>query len=173
LGLANAIPTDSKTIISHEVHISLNMYAKICGLELLSSYITELDIGDILSLQALVKNPLDWHHFYEKISLIKKGGKTDFTVVTREGDRLVGSGTVLDLEKWSNNGKFGFKIKVNITKQKSLADKRIRLQNMQKNYQSSVQQKMIPSPAPLMPLSTNAPQKPNSVANVVPEVPKL
>ena len=157
------------------------MYAKICGLELLSSYITELDIGDILSLQALVKNPLDWHHFYEKISLIKKGGKTDFTVVTREGDRLVGSGTVVDLEKWSNNGKFGFKIKVNITKQKSLGDRRIRLQTMQKNYQNPIQQKLTPSPspspspapAPLVPLSANDLQKPNSVANVVPEVPKL
>src|ERR1051326_3191780 len=96
------------------------MYAKICGLELLPSYITELDIGDILSLQALVKNPLDWHHFYEKISLIKKGGKTDFTVVTREVDRLVASGIVLDMEKCSNDGKFGFKIKNNSRPYKSI-----------------------------------------------------
>ena len=149
------------------------MYAKICGLELLSSYITELDIGDILSLQALVKNPLDWHHFYEKISLIKKGGKTDFTVVTREGDRLVGSGIVLDMEKWSNNGKFGFKIKVNITKQKSLADKRIKLQNMQQNYQNSLPQKPAQAPTLLAPLATNASRQPNSGAKTVPEVPKL
>ena len=148
------------------------MYAKICGLELLSSYITELDIGDILSLQALVKNPLDWHHFYEKISLIKKGGKTDFTVVTREGDRLVGSGTVLDLEKWSNDGKFGFKIKVNITKQKSLADKRIKLQNMQQYYQNPLSQKPA-GPTALAPLPTNAPRQPNSGGKTVPEVPKL
>jgi hypothetical protein len=150
------------------------MYAKICGLELLSSYIIELDVGDILSLQALVKNPLDWHHFYDKISLIKKGGKTDFTVVTREGDRLAGSGTVLDLEKWSNDGKFGFKIKVNITKQKSLADKRIKLQNMKQNYQTSLQQEQQttqPS-TPLTPLTTTALQ-PSSGDKIVPEVPKL
>jgi hypothetical protein len=150
------------------------MYAKICGLELLSSYIIELDVGDILSVQALVKNPLDWHHFYDKISLIKKGGKTDFTVVTREGDRLAGSGTVLDLEKWSNDGKFGFKIKVNITKQKSLADKRIKLQNMKQNYQTSLQQEQQttqPS-TPLTPLTTTALQ-PSSGDKIVPEVPKL
>jgi hypothetical protein len=151
----------------------MDMYAKICGLELLSSYITELDIGDILSLQALVKNPLDWHHFYEKISLIKKGGKTDFTVVTREGDRLVGSGVVLDMEKWSNDGKFGFKIKVNITKQKSLADKRIKLQNMQRNYQNSLPQKPAQAPTPLAPLATNAPRQPDIGGKTVPEVPKL
>src|ERR687886_1488562 len=124
------------------------MYAKICGLELLSSYITELDVGDILSLQALVKNPLDRHHFYEKISLIKKGGKTDFTVVTREGDRLVGSGTVLELEKWSNNGKFGFKIKVSVSKQKSLDDRRIKLQNLPQKKQNSIPHKPSPSPSP-------------------------
>jgi len=153
------------------------MYAKICGLELLSSYILELDVGDILSLQALIKNPLDWHHFYEKISLIKKGGKTDFTVVTREGDRLVGSGTVLDLEKWSNDGKFGFKIKVNITKQKSLADKRIKLQSMQQNYENSIQkqqqQQQTQPPTPLAPLPTTVLQQPNTEGNIPPEVPKL
>ena len=144
------------------------MYAKICGLELLSSYIIELDVGDILSVQALVKNPLDWHHFYEKISLIKKGGKTDFTVVTREGDRLAGSGTVVDLEKWSNDGKFGFKIKVNVTKQKSLADKRIKLQNMKQQQQQTTQ-----PPTPLTPLPTTALQQQSSIGNIVPEVPKL
>jgi hypothetical protein len=148
------------------------MYAKICGLELLSSYITELGVGDILSLQALVKNPLDWHHFYEKISLIKKGGKTDFTVVTREGDRLVGSGIVQEIEKWSNNGKFGFKIKVNITKQKSLADRRIKLQNMPQKYQNSTARK--PTPTQLAPLTTDAVKQPNIDNNsVVPPVPKL
>ncbi|MFL6364702.1 MAG: hypothetical protein ACJ719_05805 [Nitrososphaeraceae archaeon] len=150
----------------------MNMYAKICGLELLSSYITELGVGDILSLQALVKNPLDWHHFYEKISLIKKGGKTDFTVVTREGDRLVGSGIVQEIEKWSNNGKFGFKIKVNITKQKSLADRRIKLQNMPRKYQNSTARK--PTPTQLAPLTTDAVKQPNIDNNsVVPQVPKL
>lgn len=148
------------------------MYAKICGLELLSSYITELGVGDILSLQALVKNPLDWHHFYEKISLIKKGGKTDFTVVTREGDRLVGSGIVQEIEKWSNNGKFGFKIKVNITKQKSLADRRIKLQNTPQKYQNSTARK--PTPTQLAPLTTDAVKQPNIDNNsVVPQVPKL
>jgi hypothetical protein len=52
---------------------------------------------------------------------------------------------------------------------------------MQKNYQNPIQQKLTPSPspapapapAPLVPLSANDLQKPNSVANVVPEVPKL
>jgi hypothetical protein len=142
------------------------MYAKICGLELLSSYITELDVGDILSLQALVKNPLDWHHFYEKISLIKKGSKTDFTVVTREGDRLAGSGIVQEVEKWSNGGKYGFKIKVNISKQKSLADRRIKLRNMTQKPQNSV-------PAPVSPLTSGAMhQEPNN-DNVLTEIPKL
>lgn len=103
------------------------MYAKICDLEMLSSYITDVVVGDILVVQALVANPLDWHHFYEKISTIKKGDRTDFTIVTKEGERLVGSGHVQDLEKWNNNGKFGFKIKITIKKQKSLSDKRLRL----------------------------------------------
>jgi hypothetical protein len=144
------------------------MYAKICGLELLSSYITELGVGDILSLQALIKNPLDWHHFYEKISLIKKGGKTDFTVVTREGDRLVGSGIVQEVEKWSNNGKFGFKIKVSVSKQKSLADRRIKIQNMPQKYQTSTLQK--PTPAAVGPSIPDPMQQNN---NIVSQVPKL
>lgn len=149
------------------------MYAKICGLELLSSYITELDVGDILSLQALVKNPLDWHHFYEKISLIKKGSKTDFTVVTREGDRLAGSGIVQEVEKWSNGGKYGFKIKVNISKQKSLADRRIKLRNMTQKPQNSHTQSFEQVPAPVSPLTSGAMhQEPNN-DNVLPEIPKL
>jgi hypothetical protein len=149
------------------------MYAKICGLELLSSYITELDIGDILSLQALVKNPLDWHHFYEQISLIKKGSKTDFTVVTREGDRLAGSGIVQEVEKWSNGGKYGFKIKVNISKQKSLADRRIKLRNMSQKRQNSVSQKVEQAPTPIAPLTPSAMHgEPNS-NNMLPEIPKL
>jgi hypothetical protein len=104
------------------------MYAKICDLEMLSSYITEVVVGDVLVVKALVANPLDWHHFYEKISTIKKGDRTDFTIVTKEGERLVGSGDVKDLEKWNNNGKFGFEIKITIKKQKSLSDRRLRLQ---------------------------------------------
>ena len=149
------------------------MYAKICGLELLSSYITELDVGDVLSLQALVKNPLDWHHFYEKISLIKKGAKTDFTVVTREGDRLVGSGIVQEVEKWSNGGKYGFKIKVNISKQKSLADRRIKLRDMAQKRQNSVSQKVEQVPTPVAPLTPDSMhQEPNS-NNMLPDIPKL
>lgn len=114
------------------------MYAKICDLEMLSSYITDVVVGDVLVVQALVANPLDWHHFYEKISTIKKGDRTDFTIVTREGERLVGSGDVKDLEKWNNNGKFGFKIKITIKKQKSLSDRRLRLQRP--NWQQTTQQ---------------------------------
>jgi hypothetical protein len=156
------------------------MYARICGLELMSSYITELGIGDILSLQALIKNPLDWSHFYEKISLIKKGGKTDFTVVTSEGDRLVGSGIVQDVEKWSNNGKFGFKIKVSITKQKSLADKRIRLENLSQRNQKPILQKSpaAPSSSPLAPTQQPKQVSPqtnssNNNNNVVSELPQI
>jgi hypothetical protein len=147
------------------------MYAKICGLELLSSYITELDVGDILSVQALIKNPLDWNHFYEKIFLIKKGGKTDFTVVTREGDRLVGSGIVQEVEKWSNNGKFGFKIKVSVSKQKSLADRRIKLQNAPQKYQPSTLKKS--TSAPLIPPSSSIPNAVQPNDNIVSQVPKL
>jgi hypothetical protein len=114
------------------------MYAKICDLEMLSSYITDVVVGDVLVVQALVANPLDWHHFYERISTIKKGDRTDFTIVTKEGERLIGSGDVKDLEKWNNNGKFGFKIKITIKKQKSLSDRRLRLQRP--NLQKSIQQ---------------------------------
>jgi hypothetical protein len=147
------------------------MYAKICGLELLSSYITELVIGDILSLEALIKNPLDWHHFYEKILLIKKGGKTDFTVVTSEGDRLVGSGIVQEVEKWSNNGKFGFKIKVSISKQKSLTDKRIKLHNLPQKYRNSMLQKPTSATPSVQPLVPDASVEPNN--DIVAQVPKL
>jgi hypothetical protein len=48
--------------------------------------------------------------------------------VTKEGERLVGSGEVKDLERWNNDGKFGFKIKIAIKKQKSLSDRRVRLE---------------------------------------------
>ncbi|HXG07556.1 MAG TPA: hypothetical protein VNI77_09560 [Nitrososphaera sp.] len=102
------------------------MYAKLCNIEILSSYIKEVSVGDLLTVQALVTNPLDWHHFYEKISTIKKGDRTDFTVVTPEGDRLVGSGDIIEVDKWSNHGHYGFKIKVDVKRQKSLTDRRIR-----------------------------------------------
>jgi len=102
------------------------MYAKLCNIEILSSYIKEVSVGDMLTVQALITNPLDWQHFYEKISTIKAGDRTDFTVVTAEGDRLVGTGDIVEVDKWSNRGKYGFKIKVDIKKQKSLTDRRIR-----------------------------------------------
>jgi hypothetical protein len=103
------------------------MYAKLCNVEILSSYIKQVTVGDMLTVQAVITNPLDWQHFYEKISIIKQGDRTDFTVVTQEGDRLVGSGDILEVEKWSNNhSQYGFKIKIDIKKQKSLTDRRIR-----------------------------------------------
>lgn len=102
------------------------MYAKLCSIEILSSYIKEISVGDMLTVQALITNPLDWQHFYEKLSTIKQGEKTEFTVVTREGDRLVGSGDIVEVDKWSNRGQYGFKIKIDIKKQKSLTDRRIR-----------------------------------------------
>lgn len=102
------------------------MYAKLCNIEILSSYIKEVSMGDMLTVQALITNPLDWHHFYEKISTIRTGDKTDFTVVTGEGDRIVGSGDIVEVDKWSNKGQYGFKVKVKVKKQKSLTDRRIR-----------------------------------------------
>jgi hypothetical protein len=114
------------------------MYAKVCQIEILSSYLTEVKAGDMLSIQSLIRNPLDWHHFYDKISTIKKGAKTDFVVVTDEGDRIAGSGEVIDMEKWSNHGHFGFKIKIMIKKQKSLTDRRL------KSIHSTVHQTALP-----------------------------
>ena len=102
------------------------MYAKLCNIEILSSYVKEVSVGDMLTVQALITNPLDWQHFYEKISTIKQGDRTDFTVVTSEGDRLVGSGDIIEVDKWSNRGQYGFKIKIDIKRQKSLTDRRIR-----------------------------------------------
>jgi hypothetical protein len=114
------------------------MYAKLCELEILSSYLSDISVGDMLSVQALITNPLDWHHFYDKISIIHKESKTDFTVVTAEGDRIVGSGEVMDIERWNNYGQFGFKIKIKIKKQKSLTDRRLR------SNHSNVQQTIVP-----------------------------
>jgi hypothetical protein len=102
------------------------VYAKLCNIEILASYIKEVSVGDMLTLQALITNPLDWQHFYEKLSTLKQGEKTDFTVVTQEGDRVVGTGDILEVEKWSNRGQYGFKIKIDVKKQKSLTDRRIR-----------------------------------------------
>lgn len=102
------------------------MYAKVCDVEILSSYISDVSVGDMLTVQALVTNPLDWLHFYEKLVAIKRSDRTEFMVVTAEGDRLAGQGDVAEVEKWSNQGKYGFKIKINIRKQKSLTDRRTR-----------------------------------------------
>ncbi|MEO9321085.1 MAG: hypothetical protein ABI361_10460 [Nitrososphaera sp.] len=102
------------------------MYAKVCNVEILPSYIQEVSVGDLLTIQALITNPLDWQHFYEKLSVIEKGERTDFTVITPEGDRIIGFGNVTEFERWSDRGKYGFKIKIDITKQKSLTDRRIR-----------------------------------------------
>lgn len=109
------------------------MYAKLGELEILSTYMADLSIGDILAVQALITNPLDWNHFYEKISVIKEGDRTNFTIVTDEGDRLIGIGNVELVEKWSNQVKYGFKIKVRIKKQKSMTDRRhVRTESFQK-----------------------------------------
>jgi hypothetical protein len=102
------------------------MYAKLCKMEVLPSYIKEVAVGDILTVQALITNPLDWHHFYEKVSTIKIGDRTDFTVITQEGERVIGFGNIVEVDKWSNRGQYGFKIKISVKKQKSLTDRRIR-----------------------------------------------
>ena len=102
------------------------MYAKLCNMEVLPSYIKEVAVGDILTVQALITNPLDWHHFYEKVSTIKIGDRTDFTVITPEGERVIGLGNIVEVDKWSNRGQYGFKIKISVKKQKSLTDRRIR-----------------------------------------------
>ena len=102
------------------------MYAKLCNIEILQSYIKDVSMGDMLTIQALVTNPLDWQHFYEKVSTIRRGDRTDFTVVTQEGDRLVGTADVVEVEKWSDQGRYGFKLKLDVRKQKSLTDRRIR-----------------------------------------------
>lgn len=102
------------------------MYAKFCSIEILSSYIKEISVGDLLTVQALVTNPLDWQHFYEKISSIQKGEKTNFMVVTAEGDRLQGYGDVVEMDRWSSRGQWGFRIKISVKKQKSLTDRKTR-----------------------------------------------
>lgn len=102
------------------------MYAKFCSIEILSSYVKEVSVGDLLTVQALVTNPLDWQHFYEKISSIQEGERTNFMVVTAEGDRLQGYGDVVEMDRWSNRGQWGFRIKIRVKKQKSLTDRRTR-----------------------------------------------
>ncbi len=105
------------------------MYAKLCNMEVLPSYIKEVAVGDILTVQALIANPLDWQHFYERVSTIKIGDRTDFTVITQEGERVIGFGNIAEVDKWSNRGQYGFKIKISVKKQKSLTDRRVRGSN--------------------------------------------
>lgn len=113
------------------------MYAKLCNIEVLPSYIKEVAIGDILTVQALITNALDWHYFYEKVSNIRIGDRTDFTVITPEGERVTGFGNILEVDKWSNRGQYGFKIKINVKRQKSLSDRRTK--DSTKGKLSSVQ----------------------------------
>lgn len=119
------------------------MYARLCDIEILSSYINEVSVGDLLTVQALVTNPLDWQHFYEKISTIKKGDKTDFMVVTQEGDRLQGTGDIKEVERWSNQGRYGFKVKISVKKQKSLTDRRTRAPKKAMSLQQPVLEKKL------------------------------
>lgn len=102
------------------------MYAKLCNIEILPTYIKEVTAGDVLTVQGLVTNPLDWQYFYDKIESLRKGEKTNFTVVTVEGDRLEGRGNIVEFEKWSNHGQYSFKIKVEVKHQKSLTERRTR-----------------------------------------------
>ena len=113
------------------------MYAKLCNIEVLPSYIKEVAVGDILTVQALITNALDWHYFYEKVSNIRIGDRTDFTVITPEGERVTGFGNILEVDKWSNRGQYGFKIKINVKKQKSLSNRRTK--DSTKDKLSSVQ----------------------------------
>ena len=113
------------------------MYAKLCNIEVLPSYIKEVAVGDILTVQALITNALDWHYFYEKVSNIRIGDRTDFTVITPEGERVTGFGNILEVDKWSNRGQYGFKIKIKVKRQKSLSDRRTK--DSTKDKLSSVQ----------------------------------
>ncbi|HEY7081563.1 MAG TPA: hypothetical protein VH500_17870 [Nitrososphaeraceae archaeon] len=103
------------------------MYARIGSLEILDSYASNIELGDIVSVEAIVKNPLDWNHFYENITSIKPGIVTQFTVVTSSGERVVGVGNIVEIEKWSNKGKFGFKLKLRTSRHKSANIKRAKI----------------------------------------------
>jgi hypothetical protein len=39
---------------------------------------------------------------------------------------VIGFGNIVEVDKWSNRGQYGFKIKISVKKQKSLTDRRIR-----------------------------------------------
>jgi hypothetical protein len=100
------------------------VYVKLDQLEIMGTHLEEVKVGDILSFEALIRNPLDWDHFFERIETLKYHRNRPFTVVTREGDRIQGIGEIISAEKWRNGIHFGFKIKVKVRKQKSLSDKR-------------------------------------------------
>lgn len=104
------------------------MYVRIGNLEILDSYLSSIEIGDTVSVEALIRNPLDWHHFYENLTSIKPGSITHFTVVTNSGERVVGIGDIAEIDKWSNKGQFGFKIKLRTNRRKSARTKRAQLQ---------------------------------------------
>jgi hypothetical protein len=105
------------------------MYVRIGYLEILDSYISSISVGDMVTVEALIKNPLDWHHFYENLTSIKSGDTTHFTVVTAGGERVVGMGNITEIDKWSNKGQYGFKIKLRTSKQKSISMKRLPLRS--------------------------------------------
>jgi hypothetical protein len=71
------------------------------------------------------------------VSNIRIGDRTDFTVITPEGERVSGFGNILEVDKWSNRGQYGFKVKINVKRQKSLSDRRTR--SSTKDKLSSVQ----------------------------------
>jgi hypothetical protein len=55
---------------------------------------------------------------------------------------VVGFGNIEEVDKWSNRGQYGFKIKISVKKQKSLTDRRIR--GPSKAKLSSVQPENVP-----------------------------
>jgi hypothetical protein len=66
-------------------------------------------------------------------------------VVTAEGDRLQGTGDIAEIERWSNKGRYGFKVKISVKKQKSLTDRRTRVPK--KAMQPVVERKLEMAPA--------------------------
>ena len=148
------------------------MYAKLCNIEVLPSYIKEVAVGDILTVQALITNALDWHCFYEKVSNIRIGDRTDFTVITPEGERVTGFGNILEVDKWSNRGQYGFKIKINVKRQKSLSDRRTKdstkdkLSSVQSENELDVVAELVSAPSARV-LTVAAPASAKNTTDVV------
>src|SRR3712207_386389 len=61
---------------------------------------------------------------HDALPIFRVGDRTDFTVITPEGERVTGFGNILEVDKWSNHGQYGFKIKISVKRQKSLSDRR-------------------------------------------------